>query len=333
MYSYNMRKKYVKYSFFFSKFAAVFLKNIIVMVRVIGFKGVKEVNNFSSVDERRNVIRVKKTLFGRMIEEAREKVMLILVKNFGRLRYEDIEEVYSDGCLVLWNKMESDSLELGGEDLVKYFIRICKNIGSHYLRKVDDRFVSFEDFVCEGSSDEEDGIVEMFDILDEVVISDDEKYKKLDKCWEKLKEVDRMILESYYWEGVKMDEIARRIGYKNADSVKSKKNKVLKKMMEMMKTEEGSHELPSLVFGNGITVCSVRIIYRSTLSSSTVGDIPVPFGYTRVEASPGSYAEYLRSLPLRNLNPLENPWFFFDGTESTLWVSVFHFDRNELRHY
>lgn len=217
------------------------------MVRVIGFKGVKEINNFSSVDERRNVIRVKKTLFGRMIEEAREKVMLILVKNFGRLRYEDIEEVYSDGCLVLWNKMESDSLELGGEDLVKYFIRICKNIGSHYLRKVDDRFVSFEDFVCEGSSDEEDGIMAMFDILDEVVISDEEKYKKLDNCWEKLKEVDRMILESYYWEGVKMDEIARRIGYKNADSVKSKKNKVLKKMMEMMKTEEGSHELPSLV--------------------------------------------------------------------------------------
>lgn len=36
---------------------------------------------------------------------------------------------------------------------------------------------------------------------------------------------------------------------------------------------------------------------------------------------------------VRNLNPLENPWFFFDGDESTLWVSVFHFGKNELRHY
>lgn len=36
---------------------------------------------------------------------------------------------------------------------------------------------------------------------------------------------------------------------------------------------------------------------------------------------------------VRNLNPLENPWFFFDGNESTLWVSVFHFGKNELRHY
>ena len=36
---------------------------------------------------------------------------------------------------------------------------------------------------------------------------------------------------------------------------------------------------------------------------------------------------------VRNPNPLENPWFFFDGDESTLWVSVFHFGKNELRHY
>ena len=36
---------------------------------------------------------------------------------------------------------------------------------------------------------------------------------------------------------------------------------------------------------------------------------------------------------VRNLNPVENPWFSFDGDESTLWVSVFHFGKNELRHY
>lgn len=36
---------------------------------------------------------------------------------------------------------------------------------------------------------------------------------------------------------------------------------------------------------------------------------------------------------VRNPNPLENPWFFFDGDESTLWVSVFHFGKDELRHY
>ena len=34
-------------------------------------------------------------------------------------------------------------------------------------------------------------------------------------------------------------------------------------------------------------------------NAETIGDIPVPFGYTRLEAASGSYAEYLRSLPLR----------------------------------
>ena len=36
---------------------------------------------------------------------------------------------------------------------------------------------------------------------------------------------------------------------------------------------------------------------------------------------------------VRNLKPLETPWFFFDGDESALWVSVFHFGKNELRFY
>ncbi len=36
---------------------------------------------------------------------------------------------------------------------------------------------------------------------------------------------------------------------------------------------------------------------------------------------------------VRNLNPIYNPWFFFDGDENILLVSVFHFNKNELRHY
>lgn len=36
---------------------------------------------------------------------------------------------------------------------------------------------------------------------------------------------------------------------------------------------------------------------------------------------------------LLNPNPLLNPWFFFDGDETTYQLSVFHFGKNELRHY
>lgn len=36
---------------------------------------------------------------------------------------------------------------------------------------------------------------------------------------------------------------------------------------------------------------------------------------------------------VRNLNPLKNPWFFFDEDAETLWISAFHFNKDELRHY
>lgn len=36
---------------------------------------------------------------------------------------------------------------------------------------------------------------------------------------------------------------------------------------------------------------------------------------------------------VRNMNPQDNPWFFFDGSEDDLRVSVFHFNKEELRHY
>lgn len=36
---------------------------------------------------------------------------------------------------------------------------------------------------------------------------------------------------------------------------------------------------------------------------------------------------------VRNLNPVNNPWFFFDGDESSFQLSLFHFGKDELRHY
>ena len=87
----------------------------------------------------------------------------------------------------------------------------------------------------DGSATIEDdgrGIEEIFDVMDERG-NEDERYEKLERIWSKLKEVDRMILESYYVDGCRMEEIAKRIGYKNGNSVKSKKKKVLMKIMEM----------------------------------------------------------------------------------------------------
>lgn len=128
---------------------------------------------------------------------------------------------------------------------VSYLYKICWNIGMHYLRKVNEDIESLDRIMERGfgaSENDENGIEEMFDVMDEGG-NEDKKYEKLERIWCKLKEVDRMILERYYVDGCKMEEIAKRIGYKNGNSVKSKKRKVLMKIMEL-RDEADFKDLP-----------------------------------------------------------------------------------------
>lgn len=211
------------------------------MVVKIKVKGFENEDRLSLKEERRELVRVRKRIFEDVVEKEKENVMMMLMSRFVRLRYEDLEEVFDDGCLVLWNKMMDEGFELVEKSMVGYLRRICRNIGMHYLRKVNDDLVSLDRIMEDScrSYDGDDGLNEMFDVLDERG-SDEEMFERLDVVWKKLKDVDRMILESYYLEGCKLNEIAKKVGYKNGNTVKSKKDKVLKRMMRMMKEEAGA---------------------------------------------------------------------------------------------
>ena len=216
---------------------------MIVKVWVSSFD--EKVEKLSPMEERRELLGVSHLIFNKVVEGERENVMLRLVGRFKGLRYEDLEEVYSDGCLVLWNKMNDEGFKLKEISMVGYLVRICRNIGMHYLRKVNEDVESLDRILERGCEREyeEDGMKEFFDVMDE---RDDEKeiFEKLDKAWGKLKDVDRMILESYYVDGCKMEEIARRVGYRNGNSVKSRKNKVLRKIMDLMADGADFSDLP-----------------------------------------------------------------------------------------
>ena len=206
---------------------------MVVRINVSGFE--EKVEKLTLKEERSGLLGVSSLIFNKVVENERENVMMRLMGRFKGLRYEDLEEVYNDGCLVLWEKMMDDEFELKEKSMVGYLVRICKNVGMHYLRKVNEDVVSLNRIMERGflmGDDVENGIEEMFDVMDEGG-NDEEIFERLEMVWKKLKEVDRMILESYYVDGCRMEEIARRIGYKNGNSVKSKKKKVLMKIMKM----------------------------------------------------------------------------------------------------
>ena len=217
---------------------------MIIRIKVSSFE--EKVEKLSPMEERRGLLGVSHLIFNKVVEGERENVMLRLVSKFKSLRYEDLEEVYSDGCLVLWNKMNDEGFRLNEKSMVGYLFRICRNIGMHYLRKVNEDVESLDRILERGYEKEydEDGMRAFFDVMDERN-DENEIFEKLDKAWEKLKDVDRMILESYYVDGCRMEEIARRIGYRNGNSVKSRKNKVLRKIMDMMQDGADFSDLPS----------------------------------------------------------------------------------------
>ena len=217
------------------------------MIKIIKVSGFKEVEKLSLKEEKRGLLSVSSLIFNKVVDGERDYVLMKLMGMFKGLRFEDLEEVYDDGCLVLWEKMMDREFELREKSLVGYLVRICRNVGMHYLRKVNEDIESLDRILERGyeiKENEENGMRAMFDVMEEKG-NENEIFEKLDMVWEKLKKVDRMILESYYVDGCRMEEIARRIGYRNGNSVKSKKNKVLRKMMEMMREGEDFKDLPN----------------------------------------------------------------------------------------
>ena len=243
---------------------------MIKIIKVSGFEN-ENVEKLTLMEEKSGLLGVSSLIFNKVVDGERENVLMRLMGRFKSLRYEDLEEVYNDGCLVLWEKMMDDEFKLKEKSMVGYLVRICKNVGMHYLRKVNEDVVSLNRIMERGflMSDDESGIEEMFDVMDEGG-NEDERYEKLDRIWSKLKEVDRMILESYYVDGCRMEEIAKRIGYKNGNSVKSKKNKVLRKMMEMMQKVASEREQ-----SDGTISSAEREQARPKVNRSDFKDLPV----------------------------------------------------------
>jgi len=218
---------------------------MVVRIKVSGFEN-ENVEKLSLMEEKRGLLGVSSLVFNKVVDGERENVLMRLMGRFKSLRFEDLEEVYNDGCLVLWEKMMDKEFKLREKSLVGYLVRVCRNIGMHYLRKVNEDIESLDRIMERGyemREDDERGIEEMFDVMEERG-NEDEIFERLDMVWNKLKKVDKMILESYYVDGCRMEEIARRVGYRNGNSVKSKKNKVLRRMMEMMKEGADFKDLP-----------------------------------------------------------------------------------------
>ncbi|MCX6350551.1 MAG: sigma-70 family RNA polymerase sigma factor [Bacteroidetes bacterium] len=131
----------------------------------------------------------------------------------------DVEDVLQETLVALWQKLSDKNFTLTAK-LDTFIFAIAKN---HWLTNLHKkRFTVLHD-----------GSIEIKDTISVGV--NEEMLSKLAVYMKQLSEVCRNILHFYYFDDLSMEDIAQRMNFANADTVKTKKYQCKKKLEEMVK--------------------------------------------------------------------------------------------------
>ena len=170
------------------------------------------------------------------------KFQRVMADRYSRLRLEDAENIYQDAFAEAQRSiLEGRARE--NTNWSSYIIQIGLNLASHEIRKVE-RTSSIDD----GYKDDEGELVsttaikvekkmqELFGDGENVPLYRDSEAQAIlgdelahtpDPCGS--------IILLYYYEQMSMEDIAIRVGYKNASTAKSKKNQCMKDLARRVK--------------------------------------------------------------------------------------------------
>ena len=130
---------------------------------------------------------------------------------------EEAKDVYQEALLALWQKAARGELVLTSKTST-YLYSICLN----QWRKELDRKSRL-------SSEEIDG-------EDYQQHEAKERLKIVKDCIEQLGDVCKSVLTYYYFDGLSMQDIAKKMKFANTDTAKTKKYKCKKKLDSLIKT-------------------------------------------------------------------------------------------------
>jgi len=163
----------------------------------------------------------------RRISHGDERVLDHLYKKYYRMMTkivlsnngteEEAKDVYQEALLAFWQKAVKGELVLTSK-ISTYLYSICLN----QWRKELDRKSRL-------SSEEADS--ELYQQYDEK-----ERLKIVLACIEELGDVCKRVLTFYYFDGMNMQEIAKKMKFANTDTAKTKKYKCKKKLDSLIKT-------------------------------------------------------------------------------------------------
>ena len=151
----------------------------------------------------------------------RKMVTSHVIRNSGTL--DDADDMLQEVLVVLWERVRSGRYEYSAK-LSTFIFSTVKHIWMRRLaHQRRDSVTSVDPDSVPGNE---------ASLLDEMITN--EESHEISSAMEKLGEPCRTLLLLFFWEELSLVDIARRMGYANADTVKSKKYQCKKALRELL---------------------------------------------------------------------------------------------------
>ena len=151
------------------------------------------------------------------------KCAFILFSKRYNLNQDEILDVYQDAIIALIENAKKGKIDNLQSSISTYFFSIGKFMIFQKLKKSKKSYTTDDFSTLEYIDDTYDE--------DEINL----QVKMLQKGFEKLGEQCRKVLQLFYYEEKKLDEIQDALGYSNKDVLKSQKSRCLKQLKDLTK--------------------------------------------------------------------------------------------------
>ena len=169
-----------------------------------------------------------------------------------RISSEDIEDIFQESLIVLMQKVKSGKVICSHDGaLFSYLVQVGKLTACNQLRK--KRELNWDDAVTFS--------LQLHNIEDDEIAAYEKQQAQnelLDKIFGRIPSECSTLLKHFYWNHKPMDEIASILGMRNADSVKSKKNKCMNRIKEIAARIIEDDEFAEEIIRNAVERAALR---------------------------------------------------------------------------
>lgn len=178
-------------------------------------------NNFSDEDIIRGILNDDDDALKILYKDNFDMITTMVIKNNGS--YQEAKDIYQDAIIIFYEKVKNPEFLLICK-IKTYLYSISKKL---WLNELKLKNIEYIDFI-------ENNEIDVADNPDfDAEVEQEKRFRHLQTSLEKLGLPCRKIIESFYFHKSSMSEIAEKMGYQNAETVKNLKYKCLQRLRKI----------------------------------------------------------------------------------------------------